>query len=316
LFARRKLAPEDHVVTPVGLHRLELQSGAKLSDNNKVRIRNVAPLFLLGALCLAQGTWQTATELPGVDWHGISGTRKDTALKFLRVEQCTCGCSMKLAECRMKDPGCSYSRKETSIAMKGFAEGKNADAVRADVKKEAGTPPPVLEDPVTISIAGDPVKGPETAKVTIVEFSDFQCPFCSEAVAQANAVVKNFPKDVKLVFKQFPLNFHAQAEFAAEAALAAQAQGKFWEMHDRLYAGFPDLARATVLRYAKDIGLDMNRFVSDVDTHKFKARVALEEQQGENAGVGGTPTFFIDGKKYNGLFDLATVTPLIKKELK
>ena len=131
-----------------------------------------------------------------------------------------------------------------------------------------------------------------------------------------DAVVKNFPKDVKLVFKQFPLNFHAQAEFAAEAALAAQAQGKFWEMHDRLYAGFPDLARATVLRYAKDIGLDMNRFVSDVDTHKFKARVALEEQQGENAGVGGTPTFFIDGKKYNGLFDLATVTPLIKKELK
>jgi protein-disulfide isomerase len=289
---------------------------AGLRDNNYVRIRNVAPFFLLGALCLAEGTWQTATDLPGVDWHGISGTRKDAALKFIREEKCTCGCTMKLAECRMKDPGCSYSRKETSIAMKGFADGKKADAVRADIKKEADTPPPVLEDPVKISIAGDPVRGPENAKVTIVEFSDFQCPYCSEAVAQANAVVKNFPKDVKLVLKQFPLDFHAQAGFAAEAALAAQAQGKFWEMHDRLYGGFPDLSRKTVLKYAKDVGLDMNRFVSDVDTHKFKARVALEEQEGENAGVGGTPTFFIDGKKYNGLFDLATVTPLIKKELK
>ena len=204
---------------------------------------------------------------------------------------------MKLAECRMKDPGCTYSRKETSIAMKGFAEGKNADAVRADIKKEADTPPPVLEDPIKISIAGDPVKGPDSARITIVEFSDFQCPFCSEAVAQANAVVKSFPKDVKLVFKQFPLDSHAQAEFGAEAALAAQAQGKFWEMHDRMYAGFPDLSRKTIMSYAKQIGLDVNRFTVDVDSHKFQARVHFEEQEGETAGVGGTPTFFIDGKE-------------------
>ncbi len=212
-----------------------------LSDNGRVGIRRFAFIFLLGVLCLAADTWQTATDLPGVDWHGISGARKDAALKFIRAEQCTCGCNMKMAECRMKDPACSYSRKETSIAMKGFAEGKSADAVRAEIKKEADKPPPVLEDPVKISIAGDPVRGPENARVTIVEFSDFQCPFCSEAVAQANAIVKNFPKDVKLVFKQFPLDSHAQAEFGAEAALAAQAQGKFWEMHDRLYGGFPDL---------------------------------------------------------------------------
>src|SRR5438067_12778134 len=83
-----------------------------LRDNNSVRIRNFAPAFFLSVLCLAEGTtWQTATELPGVDWHGISGARKQAALKFIREESCTCGCSMKIAECRMKDPGCSYSRK-------------------------------------------------------------------------------------------------------------------------------------------------------------------------------------------------------------
>jgi protein-disulfide isomerase len=282
-----------------------------------VRIRNFAPVLFLGALCLAQqGTWQTATELPGVDWHGISGARKDAALKFIREEQCTCGCNMKIAECRMKDPSCSYSRKEASIAMKGFAEGKNAATVRDEIKKAAGEPPPVLEDPVKISLNGDPAKGPENAKVTIVEFSDFQCPFCSVAVAQANAIVKQFPKDVRLVFKQFPLDSHRDAEFGAEAALAAQAQGKFWEMHDLLYGGFPDLSRRTVMNYAHKLGLDINRFTSDVDSHKFQSRVHSEEQEGEVAGVGGTPTFFINGRKYNGVFDVASVAPLIKKELK
>jgi protein-disulfide isomerase len=285
-----------------------------------VRIRSFAPVRLLGVLCLgvlclAQGNWETATELPGVDWHGISGARKDAALKFIRSEQCTCGCSMKIAECRMKDPGCAYSRKEASIAMKGFAAGENADAIRAEIKKAAGEPPPTLEDPVKISLAGDPSRGPDNARVTIVEFSDFQCPFCSVAVAQAYAVVNKFPKEVRLVFKQFPLDSHAQAEFGAEAALAAQAQGKFWEMHDRMYAGFPDLSRNTVLRYAKEIGLDMNRFTSELDGHKYRTRVMSEEHEGEDAGVGGTPTFFFNGKKYNGVFDVASVTPIIKKEL-
>jgi protein-disulfide isomerase len=281
-----------------------------------VRIRNFAPLLLLGVLCLAQESWQTAPEYPGVDWHGISGARKDAAFKFIREESCTCGCNLKIAECRMKDPTCSYSRKLASVAMKDFADGKTVAAVREDVKKAGLEPPPVLEEPVKISLTGDPAKGPDNARVTIVEFSDFQCPFCARAVAAAYEITKQFPKDVRLVFKQFPLDMHAQAEFGAEAALAAQAQGKFWEMHDRLYAGFPDLSRKTVLRYAQEIGLDVNRFMADVDSRKFKARVHSEEQEGEVAGVGGTPTFFINGKKYNGVFDLASVAPLIKKELK
>ncbi len=288
-----------------------------LSDNRGVRFRYFGLVFFLGVLCLAAGArWQTATELPGVDWHNISGARKETALKFIREEQCTCGCTMKIAECRMKDPGCIYSKKLASVAMKGFAEGRNATAVRAEVKKAASEPPPVFEEPVKISLAGDPQKGPDNARVTLVEFSDFECPYCSKAVATANAIVRDFPKDVRLVFKQFPLDSHSNAEFGAEASLAAQAQGKFWEMHDLLYDGFPDLSRKTVFNYAREIGLDMKQFTADIDSHKFRARVHMEEQEGEAAGVGGTPTFFVNGKKYNGIFDVATVEPLIKKELK
>lgn len=287
-----------------------------------MRIRSFRTLFYpaalcLGALCVAQqGDWRTADEYPGVDWHGLNGARREAAMKFIRDEKCTCGCNMAIAECRMKDPGCSYSRKEASIAMKGFAAGEKVEEIKADIKKAAGEPPPVLEEPVKISTTGDPSKGPDNARVTIVEFSDFQCPFCSKAVSEANALVKQFPKDVRLVFKQFPLDFHQQAEFAAEAALAAQAQGKFWEMHDRLYAGFPDLRRGTIFRYAKEIGLDVNRFTSEVDSHKYRTRVQAEEHEGEDAGVGGTPTFFFNGKKYNGIFDVATVTPIVRKEMK
>ena len=282
-----------------------------------MRLRHLALTLLFGALCLAEGPsdWKTAPEYPGVDWHGISGARKDAAMKFIREEQCSCGCQMKIAECRMKDPGCSYSRKLASVAMKDFAEGKPVSQVRADVKKAAAEPPPLFEEPVQISLAGDPSKGPDNAKVTIVEFSDFQCPFCSKAVAEANNILKAFPKDTRLVYKQFPLDFHQDAEFGSEAALAAQAQGKFWEMHDLLYAGFPDLSRRTVLGYARKLGLNIQQFTTDVDSHKFRNRVQMEEKQGEDAGVGGTPTFFVNGKKYNGIFDLATVGPLIRKEL-
>jgi protein-disulfide isomerase len=281
-----------------------------------VRIRNVVPLFALAVICLGQGTWQTATDLPGVDWHGLAGAKKTAALKFLREESCACGCNMKLAECRMGDPTCAVSRKLAGVVTKDFAEGKTAAAVRADVKRVADEPPPILDEPVQISTAGDPSIGPANAKMTIVEFSDFQCPYCSKVVPATKEIVKAFPKDVRFVFKQFPLDTHADAEFGAEAALAAQSQGKFWEMHDRLYAGFPDLSRKTVMRYAREIGLNLNKFEYDVDKHTFAVRVKSEEQEGEVAGVAGTPTFFFNGKRYNGQFDVASVAPLLKKEMK
>jgi protein-disulfide isomerase len=273
-------------------------------------------MFAVAALCLAEGNWQTVTDLPGVDWNGLSGAKKQAALNFLRAETCPCGCNSKMAECRVNDSTCPVSRKLANIAVKEFADGKKVDDIRADLKRIANEPPPVLDDPVKISVVGDPVKGPDSARVVLVEFSDFQCPYCQKAVNEANKVLAAFPKDVKLIFKQFPLDTHNDAEFGAEAALAAQAQGKFWEMHDRLYGGFPDLSRNTVMRYAKQIGLDIPRFTKEVDSHKYQARVHAEEQEGEAVGVGGTPTFFVNGRKYNGQFDLASLTPVVKSQLK
>jgi protein-disulfide isomerase len=281
-----------------------------------VSFRRFVLPFFVSLLCLGQATWQAVTDPPGVDWKGLSPAKKQSALRIMQTEGCTCGCSMKLAECRVKDPSCGVSRKLTAAVVKETGEGKDAAFIRADLERIANEPAAVLDDPVTLSTAGDPVLGPANARMTIVEFSDFQCPYCSKAVAEMKEVMRQMPKDVKLIFKQFPLDSHSDAEFAAEAALAAQVQGKFWEMHDRLYAGFPDVSRKRIMIYAKDLKLDLTKFNADLDSHKFRARVRSEEQEGETAGVSGTPTFFFNGKKYNSSFEASQVVPLIKKEMK
>lgn len=268
-------------------------------------------------ICFGQANWQAVTELPGVDWKGLPAAKKQSALHLMQAEGCTCGCGMKLAECRVKDPSCAVSRKLTAVVVKETANGKNAAAIRAELERVAGEPPPVLDDAVAISTAGDPVLGPATARMTIVEFSDFQCPYCAKAIPEVKEVMRQLPKDVKLVFKQFPLESHSEAAFGAEVALAAQAQGKFWEMHDMLYAAFPKpLTKDRIMLFAKGLKLDMARFSADLASHKYQARVQAEEKEGEAAGVGGTPTFFLNGKKYNSVFEAAQMVALIRKELK
>ena len=274
-------------------------------------------LVFVAALCFSAETgWKTATTLPKVDLAGLSPAARNAVLAILREEGCTCGCSMKIAECRMMDPECPTSRRLANFAVQEAYSGKSAQVVRANLVKFAAQPPPMLEAPVKLSIDGDPVRGPADAKVTIVEFSDFQCPYCAVATGEVKQLLQQRPKDVRLIFKQFPLDSHSQAAVAAEASLAAQAQGKFWELHDKMYANFQQITRARILTWAQQLGLDINRFRADLDSHKYAARVKAEEQQGEDAGVEGTPTFYLNGKKLNAAFEVSTVEPLIQAELK
>ncbi len=250
-----------------------------------------------------------------MDWKSLTGPKKTAALRVMQAEGCSCGCDMKIAECRVKDPSCSVSKKLAASVVNDVESGKSPQAIRAQLQKVAAEGPPVLDAPVNIPTTGAPVLGPANAKITVVEFSDFQCPYCSKAVVEMKEVMRQMP-NVKLVFKQFPLESHSQAEFGAEAALAAQAQGKFWEMHDLLYAGFPDLTRNRVMSYARQLNLDIKRFTAEVDSHKYKARIEAEAKEGEGFGVSGTPSFFFNGRKYNGVFTAAAVIPLLRKEFK
>ena len=146
----------------------------------------------------------------------------------------------------------------------------------------------------------------------MVEFSDFQCPFCSRAVPAVKELEKDFGRDVRLVWKHLPLPFHQNAMPAALAAEAARQQGKFWEMHDMLMDHQDALNTRDLIGYAEQIGLDTAKFTADLRKHAGAYRVAEDVDSADLATVSGTPTFFINGKRHYGAFDLATLTDAVK----
>jgi protein-disulfide isomerase len=160
-------------------------------------------------------------------------------------------------------------------------------------------PAPKYPDKVyDIPVGGSPVKGPAKAPVTIVEFSDFQCPPCGEARALVKQILEAYPKDVKLVYKQFPLtSIHDNAMNAAKAAIAAGRQEKFWEMHDFLYQHQSELGIDKLTEYAGRIGLDVPRWVKDFSSTAVQEQVVREMQDGRAADVDATPTFFVSGSR-------------------
>jgi len=167
--------------------------------------------------------------------------------------------------------------------------------------------------PVT---SNDHCKGPANAKVTIVEFSDFQCPFCSKVVPTIKQMVEAYPQEVRICFKQNPLPFHQDAPLAAEAVLAAGDQGKFWEMHDQLFANQSAIKRPDLERHAAAIGLNVGKFKAALDDGAFKARVADETKLAAQIGARGTPTFFINGKKLAGAQPFENFKSAIDDDLK
>jgi protein-disulfide isomerase len=156
-----------------------------------------------------------------------------------------------------------------------------------------------------IPVGTSPAKGPDTAKVTIVEFSDYQCPFCGQAETLVNQVVEAYPKDVRLVFKQFPLtSIHPQAMPASKAALAAGRQGKFWEMHKLIFENQRALSPEKFTEFAETLQLDVPQFQKDMESPEVAAQITREMQEAKAADVTGTPTIFVNGKRLmNRSFD-------------
>ncbi len=148
-----------------------------------------------------------------------------------------------------------------------------------------------------IPLGNSPIKGSMSAKVTIVEFSDFQCPYCSKLQPTIKQILDAYPDDVRLVYKQFPLDFHKQARNAAKASLAAGEQGKFWEMHDLIFEKFNSLTEAMFTEFAVKLGLDKKQFEADYNSTKYDRQIQDEINLGTTVGVRGTPTLYLNGKK-------------------
>lgn len=172
-------------------------------------------------------------------------------------------------------------------------------------------------EPIRVEVAATgPAKGPANAPVTIVEFSDFQCPFCSRLTPTLAEVEKKYGDKIRLVFRQYPLPFHQNAQKAAEASLCAADQGKFWELHDAMFGNQGELGVDQLKAKAASLGLNADKFNKCLDSGEKAAAIQADVKAGSAAGVSGTPAMFINGRFINGAVPIDNITTVIDDELR
>lgn len=200
-------------------------------------------------------------------------------------------------------------------AVKEFFQKEQLGARKKQEEQMAAQMEEQFKNPASVPAGNSPVRGPADAKVTIIEFSDFQCPYCKRGSETMDAVMKKYPKDVKVVFKNLPLPFHEQAAPAAKAALAAGKQGKFWEMHDALFANQAKLGDAFYAEQAKTLGLDVEKFKTDMASAEIKKQIDDDSELARKNEIQGTPGFFVNGVAVKGAYPIDHFSRIIDRWL-
>ncbi len=179
-----------------------------------------------------------------------------------------------------------------------------------------GTSERLVDLAVPVDRKRDHVRGSDDAPVTLVEYGDFECPFCGQAEPAVREVVREFGDDLRYVFRHLPLaDVHPRAQLAAEAAEAASTQGKFWEMHDVLFEHQDALKPTDLVEYAGELGLDVDQFTDELRRRVYASRVAEDIDTADASGVTGTPTFFVNGRRHHGAFDIDTLSAAVRGAL-
>jgi hypothetical protein len=215
-------------------------------------------------------------------------------VRLASQHRCPCpGVSGTLGECVERVGRCVRAPFAVRAIVRGLSRGEGEEAITARLLERFGP-----REPEQVAVKHAPCKGPSDAPVTMVVFSDFQCPFCGMAVALTDEVLKHAGDRLRVCFKQWPLTrIHKYAQLAAQAAVAAQLQGKFWPMHDVMYAHQKALEREDLLDYAREVGLDMERFRQDLDSAQVIERVKQDAAEADRLELTGTPTFLINGRR-------------------
>jgi protein-disulfide isomerase len=176
-----------------------------------------------------------------------------------------------------------------------------------------GTAEDLLDLSEDVDPERDHIRGPDSAPVTLVEYGDYQCPYCGQAEEVIRELLEEFGDELRYVWRHLPLNdVHANAQMAAEATEAAGAQGAFWPMHDRLLVSQDKLDPDDLSRLADELGLDGERFWNDLRQRRFAERVEEDVASADESGVAGTPSFFINGRRHQGAYDVATLSRAVR----
>ncbi|HXM86403.1 MAG TPA: Na+/H+ antiporter NhaA, partial [Solirubrobacteraceae bacterium] len=216
----------------------------------------------------------------------------------------------RLAEAKLGVLGSAILAPLVAWAVLTFVK-RLPSSVRA--RQISGTAEDLIDLAEDIDPTRDHIRGADDAPVTLVEYGDFECPFCGQAEPVVRELLESFGDDVRYVWRHLPLNdVHSSAQLAAEAVEAAAAQGSFWEVYDAFLAHQDALTPPDITRIANELNLDLDRFWSEIRHHEHAPRVAEDVASADASGVSGTPSFFINGRRHQGAYDIGTLTAAVR----
>jgi len=270
---------------------------------------NSAPLAVASASDKAADT----TPPPGLDVSKLDDFQKKVFFRIANTEASLCGQAQSLLASAKADTskgGCRRSlsglRYVARLVEQGYTDSEVSEAL---AKRYRDTTPKAID------VSAAPMKGNPSAKVTLVEFADYECPHCKRLQPVLRQILDEFHNDVKVYFKHYPLPQHTNARLAAEAAVAAQQQQKFWQFQDMLWDKQDELGPAEIEKIAKESGLDVTKFRQDLDSQAVKAHVQKDRSDGQALGLQATPTIYINGREYTDPKDTDSLREWIKEEL-
>lgn len=238
--------------------------------------------------------------LDGVDTGGLTPReKKDWGIYVSEFLSPCQNVPVPISQCVQEKRACAKCLPAAKFVLRGVKDGMTREQIEKSYKGRFDA-----DKVKNVPIDGSPVKGPENAPITIVEFADFECPHCAEVAPMLDKVVEQNKNNVRMVFKFYPLPSHPHADIAARAAVAAMNQNKFWEMHHSLFTNQRHLEQTDLDSYAKELGIEVSRFHADMQAAATADRIAKDKKLGEDLQIGGTPTIFINGRQFDGRQDI------------
>jgi len=247
---------------------------------------------------------------PGIDISKLDDFERKVFFRIVKRESSVCGKGHSLLYSAKHDAAC----RAAFYALRYVVRLVDAVFTDSEISERLENRFRTQRVP-HFDLASSPYKGPASARVTIVEFVDYECPHCRHAQALLRQALGEYPKDVKVYFKHFPLSMHAGARAAAEGAVAAQKQGKFWSFNDEVWDKMDDLTPAVLEKIAKSVGLDVARWRKDAGSEAVKDRVKADRAEGDALEITGTPTIYINGRKYLDPLEIVSLKDWIDEEL-
>lgn len=266
----------------------------------------------LGATCKgqqpAEGTASKAApvvqpevQLPGIDTSSFTPRERREFAAIVTSLKAPCATVDKsIAACVTEKAACGLCAPAAKVVWRAVRDGLPREQVEKIVHQRFDA-----DQVKNVPIDDSPTSGSDHAPVTIVEFADFECPFCAVVYPRLEKLNEEFKDKVRVVYKFYPLPSHTHGEAAARAAAAAQKQGKFWPMHHKLFDNQKALEPSDIERYAKEVGLDLPKFRADLGSQPITDRIARDKKLGEDLQIRGTPSIYINGRLHDPSSDLS-----------